>query len=115
METLRSVWMKYTLLSVLLGAYLCTPMSTGHASSMDVENLNSTEDDNSTSCMQVDDCDFYVWFIDNGNYGIPGFEKDVVEGILKTKSCEENENGEVLKGILLQFAYCCNCSICRKH
>jgi len=97
MGTLQNVWMIYPLLSVLLGAYLCTSMSSGHSSSIDVENLNSTEDDNSTSCMLIDDCDFYAWFIDNGNYGIPGFEKKVVEGILRKKSCEENENGEVLK------------------
>jgi len=89
--------MIYPLFSVLLGAYLCSPMSTGHSSSIDVENLNSTEEDNSTSCMLADDCDFYAWLIDDGNYGIPGFEKEVVEGILKKKSCEENENGEVLK------------------
>ena len=104
--------MIFPLLSVLLGTYLCTPMSTAHSNAISIENLNATEDDNSTStapeddnststeeqCMTVEDCDFFAWFIDNGNYGIPGFDKKTVDGLLKEDSCEENESGDVLKG-----------------
>jgi len=104
--------MIFPLLSVLLGTYLCTPMSTGHSNSISientnatedisVENTNTTEDDNSTSterqCVLVDDCDFFAWFIDNGNYGIPGFSEEKVKGLLKEDSCEETDSGDVLK------------------
>jgi len=103
--------MIFPLLSVLLGTYLCTPMSTAHSNAISVENLNATEDDNSTSteteddnststeeqCRLVEDCDFFAWFIDNGNYGIPGFDKKTVDGLLKEDSCEENQSGDVLK------------------
>ena len=98
MVTTFKLWMIFPLLSILLGTYLCTPITTGQANSISIENLNSTEDDNSTSCMLIDDCDFFAWFIDNGNYGIPGFDKEIVDGLLQKKSCKENEKGEVLKG-----------------
>jgi len=95
------MWGLFPILSVLLATYICIPMSTGHAVSIEIENSNTTENETDTTdtekCMPVDDCDFFAWFIDNGNYGIPGFNKTVVDNLLKEDSCEENENGDVLK------------------
>ena len=107
MFSIKRIWGLFPILSVLLATYICIPMTTGHAVSIEVENLNTTENETETDttdtekCMPVDDCDFFAWFIDNGNYGIPGFDKKVVDNLLKEDSCEENENGDVLKGNLV--------------
>ena len=111
MFSIKRIWGLFPILSVLLATYICIPMTTGHAVSIEIENLNTTENETETDttdtekCMPVDDCDFFAWFIDNGNYGIPGFNKTVVDNLLKEDSCEENGNGDVLKGSTTPFAF----------
>ena len=63
----------------------------------------STDSKNYTSissreCVLVDDCDFYAWFIDNGDYGVPGFPKETVDLFLKRDECEVDQEGNIVKG-----------------
>ena len=49
-------------------------------------------------CQLVEECDFYDWFIDKGNYPILGFPKENIETFLKRDECGLDQDGNVVKG-----------------
>ena len=93
---------------ILLGLCIVMPMSNGLA----IENSTTVVDDTETKkndtddtktlknrkCLLVEECDFYAWFINDGDYGIPGFPKETVEKSLRKDECGLDEDGNVVKG-----------------
>ena len=53
-------------------------------------------------CKAVDECEFFKWYIDGGNYGKGTFTKEKVDAVLRKHACGLNEG--VQKGIYKFFA-----------
>ena len=81
----------YILIPILL---LQTVLST----STPVQLVGEVEQQNDFKCVRVKDCDIYNWLMDDGNYGIIGFNKRQVDVLLKKDECGLTEQGKVEKG-----------------
>ena len=53
-------------------------------------------------CKVVEECDFFKWYVDGGNYGKGTFTKEKVDAVLMKHACGLNEG--VQKGIYTFFA-----------
>jgi hypothetical protein len=73
------------------------PMSNGLAID-DTTTVKTDTKQSNRDCQLVEDCDFYAWFINDGDYGIPGFPKEKVDTFLREAECGLDEEGNVLKG-----------------
>ena len=81
----------YILIPILL---LQTVLSTSTPVPLEGE----SEQQNDFKCVRVKDCDIYDWLMDDGNYGINGFNERQVEVLLKKDECGLTEQGKVEKG-----------------
>ena len=51
----------------------------------------------SFECKVVEECTFFRWYVDGGNYGKGKFTKEKVDAVLRKHACGQNEG--VKKGI----------------
>ena len=63
---------------------------------------NDTIGKKSFECKVVEECEFFKWYVDGGNYGKGTFTKEKVDAVLRKHACGLNEG--VKKGIYTFFA-----------
>ena len=107
----------FPLICILLGLCIAMPMSNGLAIDNstavkdDIETGKNDTDDTETKtlknreCLLVEACEYYAWFINDGDYGIPGFPKETVEKSLRKAECGLDEDGNVVKGEIAIWHY----------
>ena len=49
-------------------------------------------------CKVVEECEFFKWYVDGGNYGKGTFTKEKVDAVIRKHECEVDENDNVVKG-----------------
>ena len=105
MHSLCKTNIAFILISMYFGAYFSNPIETGQGANeiKSSQNSNKGQTDNTISsgereCMPIEDCGFYDWFIDDGNYGVRGFPKEKVVAELKKHQCGLDEKGNVERG-----------------
>ena len=105
MHRLLKTNIAFILISMYFGASSSTPIETSQISNeiKRSQNGNKGQTDNTIrvverECILIEDCGFYEWFIDDGNYGVLGFPKEKVDAELKKHQCGLDKKGNVERG-----------------